>query len=158
MAPGNEISDSDGGLVAGRIGTHLGTIFRIGASFLDGEQRKPTIIKKERYGIDLSAAIVPGLDIAVDASRGFDEQTRVSHRLWQLRWTSSMHDWLIYLQFRESESTLEHVVHEGATASAGVRFEPNPHWSISAQWDRDLTALGAPQRGDQIIAQVRYRL
>ena len=59
LGTGNEISDSDGGLVAGRIGTRAGRFFRLGVSFLEGEQRSLPCHEDSGTG-STGATVAPG--------------------------------------------------------------------------------------------------
>jgi hypothetical protein len=158
LGSGNEIDAGGNGIFAGRIGSRSDRRVRLGASFLNGEQQLPVTVNRERYGVDLGIALAPGIDVAWELAVGKDDGQSVTHRLAQLRWTDSSESWNAYLQLRDAKRRSESAVDDSTSICIGVRMEPNRHWSLSAQWAREVDAFAGGMVGNSLMAQLRYRL
>ncbi len=158
LGEGNELSSTRGGQWVGRIGSSSDRRWRVGASFLNGEQQEPVLVQRERYGVDLSYQLGRGWRAGLDVSTGREQSSKVRAQLWQLLWADAKEQLHTYIQWRRSKVSAQTSTAAQQSLRMGFRYEPSPRWSGSFEWQRQLK--GALQGGSRsmLLAQLRMRL
>lgn len=157
---GNELDLNDGTFtVAGRVGTPRDNNTAWGLSAFHGEVASASgpngFRRKTRVGLDVIHHIgLFGLLGEVSAGRDFD--TDVVNLIGEVNWTTPEENLLLYGQIR-SFNRKTGAWDDAIRPVVGVRFNPDTHWSFSAEYSRDTTTFGNADRNTSIALQVRYR-
>ena len=146
-------------LVSGRIGTPRHRRLALGISALGGEPRAGAGTQRRwRTAVDLRTGLGP-FGAMLEAGLGQDGSRDISNSLLEFNWTNSSESWLVYTQFRfQVMDTPRRSADHDTAAALGVRFAPDAHWALSAEWSQGLSTLRGQSRNSVVRAQLRYRL
>jgi hypothetical protein len=156
---GNDIrSTDDPFLVAGRIGSRSDRNLIVGLSLLRGEILGGNgTTERTRAGVDL--AWYRGLlEVLLEVSGGEDAGTDTVNGLAELSLRNPMetlHGWLQLRHYRRDTATGWDA---SSSASLGMAWEPDQHWSLSSQWIEPFEQLNGQDEGSKFQLQARYRL
>ena len=157
---GNEWeTEGDPGLIAARVGTSRRAPWSVGLSYFEGDifryadPQNP--LERDRVGIDFSYAW-HRMEFLGEFSRGKDFDDDVTSSLAEVNMYSKDTTWFFYGQLRHSEidsASTDHIT----SATIGWKFEPDNHWSVSADYIHELNARARLDRQRIVRAQLRYR-
>ena len=157
---GNEYTDrGDPGIVAGRVGTDRDADTVVGLSGLSGRVLGPNgTVDRDRVGLDLSHYRGP-LGYLAEFSLGDDEGRDVRNAMVEMNWRNSNETVLCWLQARDfAFETPAGDFDDGISSALGIRWAPDPHWSLSFQWTQAITTASPSAARDALLAlQLRYR-
>jgi hypothetical protein len=146
---------------AGRIGTPREHALVVGLSGFQGdvvdESRPARTVRRKRAGFDVQA-YWHRLGLMADASTGADDGREVRNLLLELDYSSPDDAWMLYTQLRRL--TLERIAgtrDDASSVSLGTAFDLGRHWSISAQWTRELREIDGRSGANAFFAQLRWR-
>jgi hypothetical protein len=156
---GNDIrSTDDPYIVAGRIGSRSDRNLIGGLSFLHGEILG-TAGTTERTRAGLDVAWYRGLlEILFELAGGEDAGTDTAYALAELSLRNPMetlHGWLQLRHYQKDTATGWDIA---SSATLGVVWEPDRHWSLSSQWIEPLEQFSGQDEDSKFQLQARYRL
>ena len=160
---GNEWSSrGDPWLFAGRIGTPRDRDIIAGFSFAHGEIQRSALpdgsLRRTRFGLDLTLRPPGTLTWMGEVSVGSDEGQDVLNALLEVDWEDSSESWLVYGQAKLfSQDFADRGWDDQFTLVAGTRWRPDSRWTLSVQWQQDLTSFDSASRDGAFIAQARLR-
>jgi hypothetical protein len=100
------------------------------------------------------------VNLLAEHSAGTNEVRRVATSLLELDFLSRTEALTGYLQLRRfnTESSVNAGSETTSSATLGLRYAAAHHWSVEAQWDRDLEVARSVPASSAIAIQLRYRL
>ncbi len=166
---GNDYSDRGNRfIVAGRIGTPGDADVIVGLSGFHGRVAVPNsttapdgidmaIVSRTRLGAD-GQIFLGRAGILADVSFGRDDSRDIANGLLELNWHTGSERFGPYFQARyfSQRSTAGWDVE--AQGLVGAQYNPDTHWSLSAQYQHDVVTFDAAPRAGVMSFQVRYRL
>jgi hypothetical protein len=156
---GNEIHSADDPyLVAGRIGSRSDRNLIAGLSLLRGEiLGSAGTTERTRLGLDL--AWYSGLlEVLFEVSGGEDDGTDTYNALAELSLRNPMENLHGWLQLRHAQMDPATGQDKFSSATVGIEWEPDRHWSLSSQWIEPLEQFSGQDESRKYQLQARYRL
>ncbi len=149
--------------LAGRIGTPIDTenfwgTPSVGLSFYQAKLLRPNGSLQDRWrvGIDGQYYIGP-VGLLGELSAGETESETTINSLAEFNLTNSRETFLAYNQLRWIHQREAQGWDDSGSLAFGVRYAPDTHWALSAQFTQQLWQL-ASRSTDQILSlQMRYR-
>ncbi|TQV76005.1 hypothetical protein FKG94_15455 [Exilibacterium tricleocarpae] len=139
---------------AGRVGTDRSKNLVWGLSAYTSELGETT---RNRFGIDAQWYV--GLwALFSEVSAGDTNEQDVLNGLLEINRRSPSEQWLAYIQTRYFSVDVDNQGRDRAVQSAvGVRFTPDNHWALSAQYQADLSTFQGAREDRVLSLQLRYR-
>ena len=142
----------------GRVGTDPTKGSWIGVSGFAAELYRPgTTIQRRRIGVDA------GLELGAwtlmgEVSGGNNGSDDALHMIGELNWRDPTEQWFGYGQLRTLKEKNSGTGWEGTSQSVlGVKWTPDRHWTMSAEWVQNLERTSNGSRDASIRLQMRYR-
>ena len=156
-------STGDPYAIAGRIGTPVDSenfwgTSSAGVSFYQADIASPTGGNQERWrvGVDGQHYLGP-IGVLGEFSAGKTDSETTINTLTELNITNRRETILAYNQFRWVHQRLATGWDDSGSLAIGIRYAPDTHWALSAQFTQELWQL-AKVSTDQIFSlQLRYR-
>ena len=112
---------------------------------------------RNRYGVD--AQFFAGRHgLLTEISLGNNDGTDVLNGLVEWNFRNRRESLLFYTQFGYFSEDRANGNESATNAKIGVRFQPNNHWSVSAQYTRDLDTFSGANKERDLSLQLRFRL
>ncbi len=147
-------------IVSGRVERSLSYDSFIGLSFYQGHLRAAKsdgYFDRTRIGLDASTPLGP-FTFLTEFSVGKDDGKEIISALFEIDVHNPNEKLLAYFQLATLSHHLDHQDWDSMIQSfLGLKFTPDNHWTISAQWRQDLDVFDNSQRGSVMEAQLRYR-
>lgn len=158
---GNEYSSrGDPFIFAGRIGTPRAKSLSFGLSAMHGKTQSAAetdnTIERTRFGVDVIWETGP-FTVLSEFSFGDNQGTDLYNTIFEIDWHNDDETWLIYNQFQIFGTDFATGWDDNIINIFGIRWAPDSHWALSAQWSQDLSTFGAAPEKAVLSAQLRYR-
>ena len=158
---GNEwLSRGDPFAVAARVGSPAERNVVVGLSGFHGEvlARRPraATVRRTRLGLDAQWLVGP-FTLLGETSVGRNNRSDVVNSLAEVNWRSTSDEWLVYVQERLFLQRFSRGWSRADATVVGVRYVPNNHVSLSAQYTHDWTTFGSTPHDSVVSLQARYR-
>ena len=143
-------------IVAGRVGTSGRDDLEFGVSALHGEiAGRSGTIRRTRVGVD--GQWYPGpIGLLAEVSVGRNDDDDVANALIELNSQNAHETVTGYMQARVFTQRFDSGWDDAASLVWGVRFTPDRHWALSAQFEQNLTVFRGSRDG-VLSVQLRYR-
>jgi hypothetical protein len=92
-----------------------------------------------------------------ELSTGRDESVDVVNGLAELNWQSPGEVFMVYAQSKNLNRQMPSGWDDAWVVASGLRFAPDAHWALSAQFERDVRQFGVGKRRGFFTLQARYR-
>lgn len=149
--------------LAGRIGTPIDTenfwgTTSYGVSFYQADLLRPngSIQDRWRVGVDGQHYLGP-VGILGEASIGETDGQDTLNMLTEINLTNSRETILAYNQLRWIRQDSATGWDESGSLAFGIRYAPDNHWALSAQFTQELWQLEGIPTNQVFLLQVRYR-
>ena len=96
--------------------------------------------------------------LLTEVSLGNNDGTDVLNGLVEWNFRNRRESLLFYTQFGYFSEDRANGNEAATNAKIGVRFQPNNHWSVSAQYTRDLDTFSGANKERDLSLQLRFRL
>jgi hypothetical protein len=114
------------------------------------------ITERSRVAVDALWQFGP-FGTLFELSTGRDEHVDVVNGLAELNWQSPSEVFMVYTQSKNLNRQMPSGWDDAWVVAAGLRFAPDAHWALSAQFERDVRQFGVGKRRGFFTLQARYR-
>ena len=143
-------------IVAGRVGTSGDRDINFGLSALHGEiAGRVDTIRRTRIGIDGRWYTGP-IGLLGEISIGRNDDDDVINALVELNSQNMVETLTGYMQARIFTQRFDMGWNDAMSLAWGLRFTPDTHWALSAQYEQNLTVFQGSRDG-VLSLQLRYR-
>lgn len=149
--------------LSGRIGTPVDSesfwgVSSAGISFFYGEIDRRGRPHEERWrvGIDGQHYLGP-IGLLTEISAGETESATTLNTLFEVNQSNRRETLLFYQQFRYIRQQVPGTWDDYSALHVGIRYAPDTHWALSAQWRQDLWQLASNPVHEVFSLQLRYR-